>query len=454
MKKLTFWKITGYAACMLAGFGLSLAAQAAAPVPTVFSSTGKTIRAYKMIPAGSFVAVADLGNDGVAEIVTGSPIGATPLVRILRLDGSTIRTIQLGSITGKPGVHVAVGNVDNDDEKEIIVSFGKGTTPEIRVYSSTGVRENVFLAFGKGFRGGVNITTGDVNGDDVADVIAGAGAGGGPFVVAYTGAGQKIMQFQAYGSTTRTGVQVFAGDVNADGSMEIVTATRAKNIPVKVFTSTGKVTASFITKKLQSSSVSISTVEKDVILLGSGTTAQIVSYDITGATSEIQFYPYGKKFVGDLSAVTVDLDADGSQEILVVPNPTDTVSGEKRIVIDISDQRMYRYVGSTLVATHVVSTGKWSMPTPIGNHQIYNKLGTAYSRKYALYMDNWMAITADGAYGIHSLPYWRLKNGGVYYEGVHHLGLRVSHGCIRLSPAESKTVFAWTTVGTKVQVVD
>lgn len=456
MQKPIFWKLSGFVALLLVGLGLSFSVHAAGALPTIFSASGKVLRTYTTIPTGSFVAVADLGNDGVSEIVVGAPVGKKPTVKILRLDGSIIRTIELGSITGKPGVHVAVGNIDTDDEQEIIVSFGKGTTPEVRVYSVKGEREHAFLAFGKGFRGGVNISVGDADANGVADIIAGAGVGGGPFVKAFTSAGLKIFQFKAYDDSIRSGVQVFAGDINVDGTLEIVTATRTKGVPVKVFTSTGKVTTSFNTKKVQSSSVSIATAGQSMILLGSasGSTAQIVSYDITGRTSEIQFYPYGKKFTGDLSAVTVDMDADGTQEILVVPNPTETITGDKRILIDISEQRMYRYIGSTLVATHVVSTGKWSMPTPLGNHQVHNKIGTAYSRKYALYMDNWMAITADGAYGIHSLPYWRLKNGGVYYEGVSHLGRRVSHGCIRLSPAESKTVFAWTTIGTKVQIVD
>ena len=456
MKKLNIWKLSGYIAFLLAGFALSFAANAAQPVPSVFSSTGKVLRTYSTIPVGSFVAIADVGNDGTSEIITGSPSGEKPTVKILRLDGSIIRTINLGNVTGKPGVHVAAGNVDSDSEKEIIVSFGKGTAPEVRIYSSLGVREQAFLVFGKGFRGGVNISAGDVDADGIADVIAGAGEGGGPFVTAFTGAGSKILQFHAYGKSTRAGVQVHAGDVNGDGLLEIVTTSRTKNAPVKVFSTTGIVSTAFSIKKVQPASVNISSLGQGEILLGSasGSTAQVVSYDMHGEAGEIQFYPYGKKFTGDLSAVSVDIDADGAQEIFVVPNPATTISGEKRIVIDISDQRMYRYVGTALVATHVVSTGKWSMPTPLGSHQIYNKLGTAYSRKYALYMDNWMAITADGAYGIHSLPYWRLKNGGVYYEGVSHLGRRVSHGCIRLSPAESKTVFAWTTVGTKVQVVD
>ncbi|MEK7631362.1 MAG: L,D-transpeptidase [Patescibacteria group bacterium] len=438
------------------GFGAAASAHAATPVSALYEANGKIIRQLKNIPQGASIAVADLGLDGVSELIIGSPAGQKPSVRVLRLDGSVIRTIALGNVHGTPAVHVAVGDVTGDGIPEIITSFGKGTTPEVRVHTATGRRTNAFLAFGKGFRGGVNLTVADADANGVADIITGAGPGGGPFVVAFTGQGKKLHQFLAYAATERGGVRVFAGDTNGDGTVEIVTATRTKNSPVKVFGTNGVVASSFAIKKIQTASVHIAAQLSGAILLGTAasTGSQVTSYTETGTVTDIHFYPFGKQYSGEVNAVALNADADDALEVIVVANPAEVPAGEKRIVVDISDQRMYRYIGNTLVATHVVSTGKWSMPTPLGNHQVKNKITTAYSRKYALYMDNWMAITPDGAYGIHSLPYWRLKNGGIYYEGVNHLGRRVSHGCIRLSPAESKQVFAWTAVGTKVQVVD
>jgi len=87
------------------------------------------------------------------------------------------------------------------------------------------------------------------------------------------------------------------------------------------------------------------------------------------------------------------------------------------------------------------------MSTPTGTFKILNKAGRAYSRKYNLYMPYWMAFTGVG-HGIHELPEW--KSG--YKEGANHLGIPVSHGCVRLGIGPAKTVFNWSSVGTPVVI--
>ncbi|MFA7309098.1 MAG: L,D-transpeptidase family protein [Patescibacteria group bacterium] len=135
-------------------------------------------------------------------------------------------------------------------------------------------------------------------------------------------------------------------------------------------------------------------------------------------------------------------------------NLTTYVSGkpEKYILVDISEQRLKVYENGLEKYSFVTSTGRSGMDTPIGEFTIHNKYPTAYSKPFDLYMDNWMAITADGEYGLHSLPYWKLKTGGRLYEGEEHLGTRVSHGCIRTGLEQSKILYEWARVGTKVYI--
>jgi lipoprotein-anchoring transpeptidase ErfK/SrfK len=122
----------------------------------------------------------------------------------------------------------------------------------------------------------------------------------------------------------------------------------------------------------------------------------------------------------------------------------------KKIVVSLSKQTLTMYENGSLVSLRRVSTGKWSTPTPPGSYRTYNKITSAYSKAYGLYMEYWMAFTADGSMGLHSLPYWKQKNGGRLYEGAAHIGTPVSHGCIRQTLAEAKSLYEWAPIGTPV----
>ena len=119
----------------------------------------------------------------------------------------------------------------------------------------------------------------------------------------------------------------------------------------------------------------------------------------------------------------------------------------KYIEIDLSSQQLFQFDGQNLIATHKVSTGKWSMPTPTGTFSINSKNPRAYSPTYNLYMPYWMAFIGS-KYGIHELPEW--ANG--YKEGQNHLGTPVSHGCIRLGVGDAQAVYDWVDVGTPVVI--
>jgi hypothetical protein len=131
-----------------------------------------------------------------------------------------------------------------------------------------------------------------------------------------------------------------------------------------------------------------------------------------------------------------------------------TLSGGpvKYIKIKLSEQKLYVYENGLAKYEFQTSTGMSGMDTPTGEFAIQNKFPVQYSPEYQLYMDNWMAITPGGAIGIHSLPYWPLRNGGRLYEGEGHLGTKVSHGCIRVSLENSKILYDWAEVGMPVIV--
>lgn len=117
----------------------------------------------------------------------------------------------------------------------------------------------------------------------------------------------------------------------------------------------------------------------------------------------------------------------------------------KKIEVTLAKQELKYYVNNVLLHQTIVSSGKWNWPTPVGEFKIINKHPRAWSKLAGLWMPYWMGF-AGGKFGIHDLPEW--PNGKK--EGLNHLGKPVSHGCIRLSSAEAKELYAWTPVGTKL----
>jgi len=119
----------------------------------------------------------------------------------------------------------------------------------------------------------------------------------------------------------------------------------------------------------------------------------------------------------------------------------------KYLDVNLSTQRLCQIEGSAVISCHVISSGKASTPTPEGTFSIGGKDPKRWSRTYGLWMPFWQEFK-DGVYGLHELPEW--PNG--YKEGQNHLGIPVSHGCVRLGIGEAEEVFNWTEIGTPVYI--
>jgi len=110
-------------------------------------------------------------------------------VRILHADtGATLRTIHpYGAFVG--GVFVAAGDVTGDGYADIITGAGAGGGPHVQAFDGvSGATVQSFFAFAPSFTGGVRVAAGDVTGDGKAEIIAAAGPGGSPQVSVFDGA--------------------------------------------------------------------------------------------------------------------------------------------------------------------------------------------------------------------------------------------------------------------------
>ncbi len=122
----------------------------------------------------------------------------------------------------------------------------------------------------------------------------------------------------------------------------------------------------------------------------------------------------------------------------------------KRILIDLSEQRMYVYQDGGLLYTWVTSTGMPGAETIPGNFKVLDKLPSAYAYTWGLQMPYWLGIYWAGSLenGIHALPI--MADGRILWDG--YLGQPVSYGCIILSTENARTLYNWAEVDTPVDI--
>jgi len=190
------------------------------------TSNGKRILNFK--PYGSFsgsfgIAAGDIDGNKKDEIITGAGVGGGPQVLIFDSNGKLISNFMAYDKNFRGGVNVASGDIDGDGKAEIITGAGPGGGPHVRVFDNKGNVKASFMAYDSNFRGGVNVAVGDVNGDGQNEIITGAGPGGGPQVRIFNGRGQVKTSFMAYDSNYHEGIFVAVSDINSDGVAEILT---------------------------------------------------------------------------------------------------------------------------------------------------------------------------------------------------------------------------------------
>jgi LysM repeat protein len=127
----------------------------------------------------------------------------------------------------------------------------------------------------------------------------------------------------------------------------------------------------------------------------------------------------------------------------VVPN--------KRIVIDISEQRMTVYEDGQVRNNHIISTGVEDSPTMAGVFQIQTHELNAYASNWDLYMPHFLGIYEAWPgfmNGIHGLPL--LSSGNRLWAS--NLGSPASYGCVILDLAAAEDLYDWADPGVVVEI--
>ncbi|MGH7192283.1 MAG: L,D-transpeptidase, partial [Candidatus Saccharimonadales bacterium] len=120
---------------------------------------------------------------------------------------------------------------------------------------------------------------------------------------------------------------------------------------------------------------------------------------------------------------------------------------DKLIVVNVTSKKMWIFQNGKQIKTYLVSAGKPSTPTPLGEFHIYAKFtvqdmrgsnpdGTPYFQPQVPWVNYFSAGSA-----IH----------GVYWHPLSWFGaINSSHGCVGLPVDEAEWVFDWAPMGTPV----
>lgn len=161
---------------------------------------------------------------------------------------------------------------------------------------------------------------------------------------------------------------------------------------------------------------------------------------------------YKVEVLGESLAFEIPLPENESKpQVKPAPQPQQNVesamtSQEKLIEVDLSEQRLKLHQDGEVIAEYIISSGKSGMRTPAGDYSVLSKEENHWSSTYALWMP--YSLRFYNGFYIHELPYWP----GGYREGEEHLGIPVSHGCVRLGIGSANTVYDFSEVGTKITI--
>lgn len=267
-----------------------------------------------LFTGGVVTAIGDINHDGTVDIIVGPGIGGGPNIKVY--SGVDFTTVLYNFFAFEPsfsgGVTLASADIDGDFFDDILVGAGPGGGPRIIAFSGKNLSViKDFFAFEPSFTGGVTIATGLINSDSIFDIIAGAGTGGGPRVKTFDGSNLNVLNdFFAFDPSFLGGVYVSAGNVGGGTFDKIIVGAGSGGGPnVRVFDANANMLQNFFAyastftggvRVAAGLSSPNSTIADIITGPGIGGTSNVRSYNSLGQLTSLNFLAYDQSFVGGI----------------------------------------------------------------------------------------------------------------------------------------------------------
>jgi lipoprotein-anchoring transpeptidase ErfK/SrfK len=124
-----------------------------------------------------------------------------------------------------------------------------------------------------------------------------------------------------------------------------------------------------------------------------------------------------------------------------------------RIVVDLSEARVYSYWGKQLMATYPVAVGQPGWQTPTGTFRVLNKqLNPIWKQPIT---GELFPSGANNPLGDRWIGFWADERHQIGFHGTNKedlVGKAVSHGCLRMRNADIRALYNQVSIGTPVVV--
>jgi lipoprotein-anchoring transpeptidase ErfK/SrfK len=158
-----------------------------------------------------------------------------------------------------------------------------------------------------------------------------------------------------------------------------------------------------------------------------------------------------------IQAANPEADVLDVGDVIAIPSYDEmlplTPVENKRVIVSISEQRVWVYENRQLKWEWPASTGIDSSPTAPGIFQIQSHEPNAYAGNWDLWMPSFMGIyrpapNIDFMNGFHGFP----TRAGTTLLWTGDLGHKVTYGCILLSSENAALLYSWAEDGVVVEV--